>query len=184
MLSIFLYFIFYSSAVLMYGVGIRHSVVSSKKSDLVFVRLIRSLLCVFSSVSISWFLYRSLLSPMHLEDLLFPVVMLIYLPVQACFNVLFKTAFHKSIPEFTVSILCVILALTNSNTYTRCLIIALSSCISYYSFIPVLYAIRKRLEYADPVQEFKTGSLIFISIAVIMLALFSFHISWLPLGGF
>jgi Na+-translocating ferredoxin:NAD+ oxidoreductase RnfA subunit len=112
------------------------------------------------------------------------MIMLCYLPINTCFNFIFKTSFEKSMPEFTVSLLCVILGTTHSISYTQALIISLSSSISYYTFIPVLFAIRKRLEYADPVQEFKSGSLIFISIAVIMLCLYSFHISWLPLGGF
>lgn len=184
MISIFFYFIFYSSAVLVYGAGIRHSVVSSKKSDALFFRILKTLLCIFSSVSICWFLYKTLLVPLHFDDLLFPLLMLCYLPVNACFNMVFKSSLQKSLPEFTVPLLCIILAITQSYTYAQALVIAFSSCISYYSFIPILFAIRKRLEYADPVQEFKTGSLIFISIAVIMISLFSFHISWLPLGGF
>jgi len=184
MISVFFYFIFYSSAVLLYGAGIRHCVVSSKKGDTIFFRFLKAVLCIFSSVSICWFLYRTLLAPLFLEDLLFPMIMLCYLPINSFFNYIFKTSFEKSMPEFTVSLLCVILGITHSISYTQALLISLSSTISYYAFIPVLFAIRKRLEYADPGQEFKSGSLIFISIAVIMLCLYSFHISWLPLGGF
>lgn len=184
MISIFFYFIFYSSAVLLYGVGIRHSVVSSKKNEFFFFRFLKAVLCISSTVSISWFLYISLLAPVQLDDLLFPIVLLCYLPINACFNYIFKTSLSKDLPEFTVSLLCVLLGLTNSVSYAHALLISLSSCVSYYFFIPVLFAIHKRLEYASPVQEFKSGSLIFISIAVIMLCLYSFHISWLPLGGF
>lgn len=184
MLSIFFYYIFYSSAVLLFGVGIRHCVVSSKKSDYIFFRLLKAAISIFSCLSVSWFLYRTLLAPLHLDDLLFPVVLLCYLPIISLFNMVFKTSLQKSIPEFTVSLLCIIVAITHSMTYAEALVIALASCVSYYSFIPLLFAIRKRLEYANPIQEFRTGSLIFISIAVIMLCLFSFHISWLPLGGF
>ena len=86
MLSIFFYFIFYSSAVLIYGAGIRHCVVSSKKSDNIFFRFLKAVLCIFSSVSICWFLYRTLLAPLNLEDLLFPMIMLCYLPINTCFN--------------------------------------------------------------------------------------------------
>ena len=137
MLSIFFYFIFYSSAVLIYGAGIRHCVVSSKKSDNIFFRFLKAVLCIFSSVSICWFLYRTLLAPLNLEDLLFPMIMLCYLPINTCFNFIFKTSFEKSMPEFTVSFVMHNLGdntqyflYTGTNHFFK-------FSISYYTFIPV-----------------------------------------------
>lgn len=183
MISTFLFFIFYSSAVLFYGIGIKHSVVSSKNIDFFIAHLLKSLINIVLSLSLSWFAIRTILTPLLLQDLFFPVCLLCYLPINALLNFIFKTTFNKTLPEFSVSLLCIILSITHSSTFIQALVIALACSSSYYLFIPILFAIRKRLEYADPVNEFKTGSLIFISISVIMLTLFAFTISWIPLGG-
>ncbi|MBQ1794234.1 MAG: hypothetical protein II110_00950, partial [Treponema sp.] len=51
--------------------------------------------------------------------------------------------------------------------------------IGFYLCIPLFFAIRKRVELSSPSQDFKNLSLVFISIAILMLLLLTVNVSWL-----
>lgn len=178
--SIF-YYIFCSSGILIYGIGLKKLIITSKtwKSHW-FNYLESSIVCSLSSV-ITWLVAVYILSPIELVELTPMCCILIHLLFSLIISFIFSKCENISLLDISISFPCVLLAVTESYSILQCLCISLSCCSAYYLMIPIIFAIRERIKTSHPLKEFKTGALIFISIAVIMCAFFATNISWLNL---
>lgn len=178
--SIF-YYIFCCSGILIYGIGIKKLIITSKTWKSHWMNYLESsIVCALSSIS-SWLVVVYILAPVKLIELTPMSSILIHLLISLIISFIFSKCERISLLDISISFPCVLLAVTESVSVFQCLIIVLSSCTAYYLMIPIIFAIRERIKTSHPLKEFKTGALIFISIAIIMCAFFAINISWINL---
>lgn len=176
-----LYYLLFSSAVLVYGIGLNRIVTADYGSDF-FLLFFRTLITVVCSV-----LFGKLFIWLLLEDagmiMLFPFFCaLVQIIISAFFQVIVDITAKISTAEFSVSFLATVLAISESFTVGEAVLFSICFVCTFYILLPVIRILQKRLMYTQPVPAFSTGALLFISVAVLLLCLGVINVSWLVPG--
>ncbi|MBQ0165980.1 MAG: hypothetical protein KBT02_02585 [Treponema sp.] len=179
--TLFLYLIF-SSAVFVYGIGLKRVIVFSNKPKNVLFQMFRMVITICISVFVCRGITLLFLVPARLQEL-FPFVCILFTYIFSLLTEkLFEYIFHIETKEISITICSVLIAVNEGLDMIHSIIIGTSCCLSFFLVLPILYAIRSRLHYSQQQIDFKQGALIFLSIAIIMLVLFSLNVSWFNLG--
>lgn len=178
----FVFYVLFCSSVLIYGIGFnRESVMCNSPKDILFTA-IKSYGVVILSFVLCFFLIKALLIPLGLVELYPFFTLLVFVIISVFFEILIQITTKKSSSEFAVSFLTVILALNEGISLLDGILICAGGLTCFYLLIPVLYAAEKRMLSSQTTTLFKRKSLIFLCMVIIMLAVYSFNISWLNAG--
>lgn len=184
MIADFFYYALYTSAVLIYGIGINRATIISEKPENYALLFVKMLITVISSAVLTYIIDLYLLIPVHLTELFPFVSVLIFSGVSVFIESIIRITSKTNAAELAVSLLTVILAVNESISLEQCVIISCFCTLSFYIFVPFLYAIQKRIEITRPATDFRNSSLLIISIALIILSLVAWNVSWLNPGVF
>ena len=182
MISTLCHYFIYSSIILVYGIGINKATVLSEKPENIFIEGIKMLLSVVSSASLAYLVDLYLLLPVGLNDIYPFAAVLIYSIISVIIESFVRITARRNAAGFGVSVLCILLSVSESTTLSECVLIACYCVLSFYILVPILYAIRKRIEISRPLEELENSSLLYISISIIMLILVAWNVSWLNPG--
>ncbi|HAH62222.1 MAG TPA: hypothetical protein DCL73_09025 [Treponema sp.] len=184
MIDIILYYLFYCSAVLVYGIGLNRTTVLSRSMDkTLFFLTIKNAITILCSTALSWVIIMELLIPAGLVELYPLVALLIFLSVSVFVEVLIRITTGFKTSEFGVSYLVILLALNESTDLINAVIAASGCILSLLIILPVMSALRKRIECARPRNDrMKKKSLIMLTMAVVIISLAVWNVSWLNQG--
>jgi Na+-translocating ferredoxin:NAD+ oxidoreductase RnfA subunit len=184
MVNTFFYFFLYSSAVLIYGIGLNRAAVLSRSIDkTLFFQLIKCTIVILCSTVLTFIIIRELLIPAELVELYPLVALLVFISVSVFVEIIMRitTGFRTS--EFTVSYLIILLTLNESLEILDSIVIAVSCMLSFIMILPVLFSLRKRIEIARPKNDkIKKKSLIMFTMAIIIISLSVWDVSWFNQG--
>lgn len=181
-LNSFFYYILLCSAVLIYGIGFHQTSVLCESPKKVFLGAFKSISCVIISFLFSYGINRTILIPLSLIELYPFISLLIYVSISVFFEILIEITTKNNFSEFSISYLTLILAINEGVTILDGIIICVSILTCFYMLLPVLFAIEKRMSLIIPNNVLKRKSIIFLTMILIMLALYCFNISWLNNG--
>lgn len=182
MIYTFFYYTLFSSAVLLYGVGLNRSTLISD-----FRSIIATLFKVFASIFftsiLSWLFVSHILMPLKLIELYPFVVLLIYLIISVFLETIVRITAKVVTSEFSVSYLIALLALNESTNLVDVMVISASCLFSFILLIPIIKVINKRIVLVgDMAVHGNYRSLLLISVAIIVVALACGNVSWLNPG--
>lgn len=183
LIDIFFHYVFYSSAVLIYGIALNRTAIVCEKGERLFLTFFITLVSVVSTVLLSRPVIWLLLAPVHLSVLYPFFCVLIQTAVSGFCQILVGLTAKTTAAEFSVSFLSVILALNESLSAGESVAIAVCSVSAFYALIPLFSVFTYRNERANPAHSFATGALFFLSAAVLTVALEAFGVSWLTNGA-
>lgn len=176
--STFLYYVFFASTALIYGIGLNRVADIEYYNDKKMIYFVKIVISIFISSIVSDFLVAKLLVPLELVEI-YPVICLL---VFGIFNTMLEGIFRIctgfSFTEFILSFIIVILSVSESHSIINTIIISGSCLVSIAFVIPVVCAFRKRILDNDKNQE-KYLSRFFFLIAILILILSVFDITWL-----
>lgn len=176
--TLFLYLLF-SSAVLVYGTGLNKIMDYSVNPKMYFLQMLRIFITTAASIFVCRGITVLFLVPARLQEL-FPFVCILFTFLFSMLTeILFEYVLHVEVKELSITICSVLIAVNEGLTMAHSLLIGLSCTLSFFIILPLLYAIRCRLRYSQQQIDFKKGALLFLSLALIMLAMFSLNTSWL-----
>ncbi len=179
----FLYF-FTMSACLIYGIGIKNLLENPEKIHTVFSVYIKNIIGVSLAIIAMRLLLIFVLIPYHMT-FLFPFFTLLLLVIGSMFiKEARNNAFTTQISDFTLSYFSVFLAVNEGTSFASSLIIGFATITSFYILVYVLYAINKKNLSVIVSSNFKTLSLMLITMAIILLALYGWNVSWLRVRFF
>lgn len=181
-LNSFVFYILFCSSVLIYGIGFNRESVMCDYPKSVLFTAIKSYACVIISFLLCYFLNNALLSPLGIIEVFPFFALLIYIIITVFFELLIQITTKKSSSEFAISFLTLILALNEGITIVDGILVCAGALTCFYLLIPVLYAAEKRMLTTQRSTVIKRNSLFFLCMVIIMLALYSFNISWLNTG--
>ncbi|MDY4902510.1 MAG: hypothetical protein SO116_06520 [Treponema sp.] len=177
MLSNFLFYFICSSAVLIYGIGLNRVVVFSNNPKSFALKAFKMLACVSSTVALTYLLCGKVFIKADLSELYPFVALLIFTGVSVFLEVIVRITSRINTSEFAVSFLCILLGLGEGTKLSESILISCFSAAAFYILVPVLYAIRKRLDVKG--KNVKVFILIYLSIAVIIITLLAWNVTWL-----
>ena len=179
MLSDILYYCVYASAVLIYGIGLDRTLCVSKKPSSVFIPCLKMLICVSATSALDFLIENYMLVPARLTELYPFFAVIIFTLIAVFVEAIIRITTKTDMAEFSVSLLCVLLGLCEGGTIASCVIISCLAVVVYFIFIPILHAIRQRIDLSPVSVDCKNESVIFISMAIIMIVLLAWNVSWL-----
>lgn len=174
------YYIFFASAVILYGVGLNSATIICDSIHELFLPVVKILVNVLSSAVLSWLILKYFLIPLRLAELYPFASLLVFLTVSVLIETLVRITTKKTASDFSLSFLIVLLALNESLSITDVILIAGCSFISFLILVPILYSIKKRIDIAGSLQiHGNKKSLVLVSIAIIVTVLAIGNVSWL-----
>ncbi len=183
MIFTFFFYTVFSSAVLLYGIGLNTATIvcdSLKELTLPLVKIVGT---VISSTVLSWIIIRHILIPLHIV-LMYPLIsILIYFALSVFFEVLIRITTGKITSEFNFSFLITLLALNESTSILDVLMISFSAMCSFFLLLPLMYSLKKRIDVLSESQIYgNKKALVFLSVALLILILSFANVSWLNPG--
>ena len=183
MLNNIWYYLFCGSAVFIYGIGINRSILVSREPAHLLLDAVKLFLSVTATSLLTYLIVVNLLSPAKIVEIYPFMAVLIFSVISVFIEAIVRITAHTSLAEYTVSVLCILLAVNESSSLTECLLNSVLCVLSYYLSIPVLFSMRKRIELSNASDDFQNMSLLFFSIAILLVILLAWNVSWLNLGG-
>jgi hypothetical protein len=176
--SLSFYFLF-SSIIFVHGICLDWAIFKSENLKGLPLFLLKNAVCVCSASILTALLVQAIFAPLGLTDLMPLAAFLVYATISVFFESLIRITAKRSAAEFTVPFLCVLFSLTETTAPSLAVLWSFCAIMSYYLLAGSLYVVRKRLEGANPPAYFANGSLLLISIVVIMLIALALTGSWL-----
>lgn len=174
------YYIFFSSAVILYGVGLNTATIICDSIHDLALPVIKILVNILSTAVLSWLIIKYFLIPLGLIELYPLVTLIMFIIVSVFVETLVRITTGKVTSEFSLTFLIILLALNESLNVIDVVLITTCSFISFVILIPILYSLKKRIEIVGNSQVHGNyKSLILISIAVIVTMLAVGNVSWL-----
>lgn len=181
-LNSFVFYILFCSSVLIYGIGFNRESVMCDNPRHVLFSAIKSYLCVILSFMLCFGLNSSLLLPLGIVEVYPLIAVLVYVIITVFLEIVIQIATKRTSSEFAVSYLTLILALNECTGFIDGILICAGCLTCFYILIPMLFAAEKRMKSSSTSSKFKRKSLIFLCMVVIMVAFYSFNISWMNTG--
>ena len=181
MLSNVFYYMFYASAVFVYGMGTTPAIQSSLKPKHLILQFSKMLITVIVSMILNYLLTIQLIK-LNLGELSPFVCVAMFFLISLFVERVIRLSSRTTVAEYGVSILCILIATIESVSFLDCLVNAIACLLSFFVSVPIMHAIRKKIEMNAPSEKLKNLGLLFISIGVLTLLLISWGASWLNPG--
>lgn len=184
-LSLILYYIASSSAVLFYGIGINRTVSIKGSFSDNFVSCFKALLAGASTSAMTYLVSMWLLVPVHLSEL-YPLVVIIFFLIFTTFSEIFIGIGLSNAPtEFTIPLLSVILGVNEGITIGHAVIITCACIVSFYLFVIVFHSMKERICFYTTDSGLRIYSILLLCLAAAVIAISGCNSSWftLVLGG-
>lgn len=182
MYSKFFYYIFYSSAVMVYGIGLSKSTFESRSLENMRARYIKALVVITSTTILTWLFTKGVLVPVNCAELYPLFCIFIFIILSIFSETLLRLTSQISTSDFSVSLLCILLAVNESMTVVDTVVISACSLSAFFLYTGVVQAIRKRVRLASPGREIEGRGLLLMGIAVLLLAMLAWDVTWLNPG--
>lgn len=179
-----LYYTFFSSAVIFYGIGLSRlgeSGIVKFPPVLFFVKMI---ITVFASAALSWVISNKLLLKLNILEMYPIIIFLILIVLNTFLECFVRLVSNKTTTEFLISYMIVFLAVTESVTFSQCMVICLSIFCSIGIIYPFLITFKCRICNNGLKLDGKYYSVIFVFLGIIALILSVCDVSWLNAGVF
>jgi hypothetical protein len=175
-LEAFLYYSFFATVILFTGIGTNKLLDShfDKLKSITYCSKI--ILSIILSSLFGWLITKGILVPLKITELFPLVCLLIYICVDAFLEAIVRLTTGKSSAEFIFSYLLIVLSISESLTIVNTLVITTGSLIAFLGMIPFIMAFRKR--NCDTKSDIIFCRL-FLYLALLILALSSWDVSWL-----
>lgn len=181
-LETILYYVFYASIVLVYGIGITKVAEVGISQNLEIAFYIKGILTIIISSTISWFVTQNLLIPLKLLELAPLVIYLIFICVNSLLQTVIMIITGKNNTEFTVYYMIILLSIIESSSIFNTLLIILSCVLSLLLLTPLCYAFKTRLIANGHTLNEKYYSIFFLFLALLILITSTADIFWLNSG--
>ena len=179
-----MYYIFFASAVVLYGAGLNSSTIVCDYKERLSLPLTKILFSIFFTTILTWLIIRQLLIPLSIVEFYPLVALLVYLIISVLFETVVRITTGKVTAEFGFSYLIILITLSESLRMSEVMLISVCSFISFVVLVPIVYAIKKRIDLVGSIQEHgNRKSLVLVSLAVIVTLLAVGNVSWLHAGG-
>ena len=184
MIDLIFYYVFYCSAVLLYGIGMnRETVLISSIDKNLFQFIIKCYIATLCSSALSWLAVMNLLVPANLIELYPLLALLIFIVIAVFIEMLMRITTGFKTSEFAVSYLIVLLALNESTSIIEVLVITASCMTAFVILLPVLFALQRRSIIAHPHDtKIDEKMPVMFAMAMILLCLAVWNVSWLSEG--
>lgn len=183
MISTILFYLFSTSAVLVYGIGVNRLLSMDDKFSSVIISFIKAAVVGIATSSLSFIFIRLFLIPLELAELFPFITVIVFILASFLVEIFVSIGVKNSASEFAVPLLSILLGLNEGTSILEVMIITVFSIAIFYILYAVIFCLRGRISVHTPDAGLKNYSIIFLSLAVIIVALYGWNASWLNFQG-
>lgn len=182
MIFTFLYYLLFSSAVLYYGIGLNRSTLVTHIPQILPI-ILKNLLTVIIASVLTFLFNEYILIPLNLIEIFPLIALLIFATLSIFFESIIRITSGKVTSEFCISYLVLILSLNEGLSLIDVILINVSCFLSFVLILPFLKVIKRQNSLVGNISiHANLKALLLISIAVLIMALSVFNVSWLNSG--
>ncbi|MBQ9238307.1 MAG: hypothetical protein IJ191_03205, partial [Treponema sp.] len=112
MINAFFYYVFFASAVLSYGIGIHHTIVSRTLSyKRVAVLVTKLFFSIEGTTVLSWLLIEQVLLPLNLAEFYPLIALMLFIAASAFMEIIIRITIRRRMAEYAVPYAIVLLVL-------------------------------------------------------------------------
>lgn len=174
-----LYYITFASAVLIYGVGIDKLSMEAKSVKKLLINSLKIYVIVLLNLIIAKPFTTYVLVPFSLIELFPFFALLFYLLISAFFQFLLSKTLKESAPDFSISFLTILLSILESSSFLESIFIGTACIISFVLLQLILMSLNKRFYFYRPAERFNNISLVYLNIALFVIILCTWNVSWI-----
>ncbi len=174
MISNFFYYVFFASAVFIYGIGVNRSLTISEHPRKFFKGCIKLIISVSASTALTYLVLSKILMRASLTEVYPFVAVLIFSSISIFIESVVRITSKNSMSEYAVAVLSVLLGINESISIFESVIISLFCILSFFVAIIVMNFLRKKFNNS-------TRS-IAASIAIILIIALFWNVSWFAQG--
>lgn len=179
MTRLIIYYIFSSSLIFYYGIGINRLLTLKKDYKTYFLSLLKTLCLTLLTTFLTFCLNVFVLKSLSL-DVLLPLFMgLIFILLSYLFNLLIKIGPFDLGEDYVLPFMITLLSLTEGFSFATALIISATSTVSFYLLMLFIFALKRRFALYQKESELKSFNVLLFSIAVLLIIFYSSDASWL-----
>lgn len=177
-----LYYTIFSSAVLIYGVGLSRFVELPVTKFRSFLFYLKAMVSIIATSLLSWIVTKNIFMPLGILELFPFIAFLIFIGLNAFLEALIRITTGTSTVEFSVSFIIIILSIIESTSILDCLMICVSCFLSFVTVVPLCMVFKKRFcsNGTKISDSFFCVFLIFLSCIILLLSIWD--IGWLNKG--
>lgn len=172
------YYVLSASVFLLYGVGLNNLISSNSNYGSLILTGTKSLITVTMTTTVAYLIVNALLAPVQLSELFPLVAVIVFVLFSAVVEVFVGIGLQNSITEYGVPLLCVLLALNEGTSLGFAIIIAISCIVAFYVLFGIVFSFRNRFDMYAPALGLRVYCLLLVSLAVVLIALCAFNVSW------
>lgn len=175
----FLYYTFFASVVLIYGIGINRvaEIGITKFYDIVYY--IKASISILTSSVLSWLITEFILVPLNITELYPLIALLIFICINSFLEALVRLTTGTTATEFVISFLIILLSISESTSIINSIIICFSSYIALLILIPFSITFKKRVCFNGQFLDEKYYSLFFMFLSILIIIMSTWDIGWL-----
>lgn len=181
MLSIVIYYLLSSSAVLFYGIGLNKTISHSDSFSMASLTCFKSLFAACSTTAISYLMVNWLLVPVQLTEIYPFIATLLFILFSTFTEIFIGIGVRHSPVDFSIPLLSVFLALNEGNSIGAAVLISAMCVISFYTMVLMFHCVKQRVSFYTVEGGLKTYCVLLVCLAFIMIAICGFNITWLNL---
>lgn len=183
MILTLLYYIFFSSAVFFYGIGVNDSTIVCDSIHEQLLPLIKMIASIVSTTLLCFVIIKNILAPLGITEMYPLIVLLVFFVISIFFESLIRITGQKNTAEFNISYLIILLALNESISLLHATIISIACFAAFAIVLPILYSIKKRIDIVGNLElHGNRRSLVLVSLAILATVLAVCNASWLTPG--
>lgn len=178
----FAFYTVFCSSVLLYGIGLNKiaDFTFDIKQNITF--FIKMVLSIFITSIISWVVISSILIPLNLVELYPLFSLLIFICINVFLEIVVRLTTGRQTSEFIVSYLIVLVSLSESTSLINTIIICISCFLAFVLLWPFITTFQLKLRSNGQRINETYYSIFFIFIAILILIISVWDISWLNAG--
>ena len=179
--STILYYFISSSAVLYYGIGINKTISHADSFSTSTLTCVKSLFAAGSTTAISYLLVQWLLIPVQLSELFPFIATLVFVLFTTITEIFIGIGVRESPIDFSIPLLAVLLGLNEGTSIGYSVLISCVCILSFYSMVLIFHCVKERIGFYSKEGGIKTYCVLLLCLAVIMIAIGGFNVSWFNL---
>ncbi|WP_149554186.1 hypothetical protein [Treponema pectinovorum] len=179
MTKLIFYYIFASSLIFYYGVGINRLLSLKRGVKTYLLSLSKTLFLTVLTTSFSYLLNFFVLKRLSAEVLMPLFMCIIFVALSFLFNFLIKAESFELGEDYVLPFMIVLMSLTESFSFVSALFISLASTASFYLLVLFVFALKKRFDLYKNGNELKSFNVLIFSIAVLLIIFYCSDVSFL-----
>ncbi len=176
--TVFMYIII-TSVCLIYGIGLKDLLEYPDSISKIGISYIKTFFCVIIITALMWTIVTFIFIRYDFQIVTPFVTLILLVTLTFILESIWPSMFQANARDFTFSFFSVFIAITEGITLAESLIIAILTVSAFYALLFLMYCVNRKNSSVVISSRFNTVTLMLITMACIILALYGWNVSWL-----